>query len=138
MEYRAEIVLKKGVLNVLPHQLLHIYDIIPLDHGIHVLQREKFSKGVEVAADSTGGDELQSSAAGTGYPVVITNVVQLKEAEKEPMTTRSGVMIRRSARSEVTRRIYDRGKDYLSSSIIENTNRLSSIGREQVSEVQVI
>jgi hypothetical protein len=91
-----------------------------------------------VAADSTGGDKLQSSAVGTGYPVVIANTVQSKEVEKKPMTTWSGVMIRQSARSEVTRRIYDRGKDYLSSSIIENTNRSSSIGREQVSEVQVI
>jgi hypothetical protein len=109
--------------------------MILLDHGIHVSQREKFLRGVEVAADSTSRDELQSSVAGTDYSVVIANAVQSKEAKKEPMTTRSGVMIRRSAQSKVTRRIYDRGKDYLSSSIIENTNRSLSIGREQVSEV---
>jgi hypothetical protein len=50
-----------------------------------------------VAANSTSGDEFQSLVAETDYPIVIVNTVQSKEAEKKPMTTRSGVMIRRLA-----------------------------------------
>jgi hypothetical protein len=87
MEYRVEIVHKKRVLNVLPHQLSHMYDMILLDYEIHVSQQEKFSKRVEVTSNSTGKDELQSSAARTSYLVVIANSMQSKKVEKELMTT---------------------------------------------------
>jgi hypothetical protein len=65
MEYRAKIMHKKGVLNVLPHQLSYMYDMILLDHGICVSQQEKFLRRVEMAVNSTSGDELQSSVART-------------------------------------------------------------------------
>jgi hypothetical protein len=75
MEYKTKIVHKKGMLNVLSHQFSHMYDMIPLDHKIHVSQQEKFSKRVEVAANSTSGDKLQLSTAGTDYPMVIANTM---------------------------------------------------------------